>query len=290
MRVLIASDLSDASDEALRQGLSFDSGENVAVCHVTALLGTHTFLPQDYVIDVQQQLALQPRLADALRAQVARIKPGAEPHIFIDVGRDYAQIVERAAEWQAELLVVGSHGHTGLKHWLLGSVAERVVRHAKCPVLVARRSSEGAVLAATDLSDPSLPAIEAGAREAERRGKKLVVVHAVQTREGDAAMGLLGALPALDPPDVREARRALASQIINSALLRFGAKAEVVVADEDALTEVTRLAESLPAELVVVGTKGRTGLSRVALGSVAAGVVEHTHCSVLVVRQHPLNG
>jgi nucleotide-binding universal stress UspA family protein len=286
MRVLIASDLSDASDNALRQGLAFDGNAEVAVCHVMALLGTHTFLPQDYVLDVQQQLTLQPRLADALRAQVARINPEATPHIFVDVGRDYAQIVERAQQWQADLLVVGSHGHTGLKHWLLGSVAERVVRHAPCPVLVARPAAEGVVLAATDLSDPSLPAIEAGVREAARRGRKLVVVHAVQTREGDAAMGLLGALPALDPPDVREARRALASQIINDALTRLGAKAEVVVADEDALTEITRLAESLPAELVVLGTKGRTGLARIALGSVAQGVVEHTHCSVLVIRQH----
>lgn len=286
MRILIASDLSEASNEALRQGLALEGASEVAVCHVMALLGTNAFLPQDYVMDVQQQLALQPKLADALREQVNRIKPGADPHLFIDVGRDYAQIVERAREWRADLVVVGSHGHTGLKHWLLGSVAERVVRHAPCPVLVARPSVAGAVLAATDLSDPSLPAIEAGAREAARRGTKLVVVHAVQTREGDAAMGLLGALPALDPPDVRESRRALASQIINGALARFGAKAEVVVADEDALTEITRLAQSLPAELVVIGTKGRTGLARVALGSVAAGVVEHTHCSVLVVRQH----
>lgn len=287
MRVLIASDLSDAADEAVRQGLALGKAGSTALCHVMQLLGSH-MLSEGYDIDLQQQLGLQPRLADALRQQAERVAPGSAPEVFVDVGRDYAQIVERAGSWNADLLVVGSHGRTGLTHWLLGSVAERVVRHAKCPVLVARAGAEGAVLAATDLSDPSMPAIEAAAREATRRGRKLVVVHALQlTHEGDAAMGLLGALPALDPPAVREAKRALASQIIGSALARFGAKAEVVIADDDPLTEITRLAEALPAELVVVGTKGRTGLARVALGSVAAGVVEHTHCSVLVVRQHP---
>jgi nucleotide-binding universal stress UspA family protein len=206
--------------------------------------------------------------------------------VFIELGSDYEQILRRAEEWQAELIAVGTHGRTGLKRLLLGSVADQIVRSAHCPVLVARPSPTGAVLAATDLEDPALPAIELAAAEAKRRGCKLVVMHAMESpREGDAAMGLLGALPALETPEAHGARRALASQIINTALTRLGATGEIVITDEDALKETLRLAGSLPAELMVVGTHGRTGLSRVVLGSMTARLIEHAPCSVLVGRQ-----
>jgi nucleotide-binding universal stress UspA family protein len=288
MRVLIASDLSEASDSALQQGAHMAAGGPIALCHVMPEPGTHALLAQDYETDLQKQLEIQPRIADALRGQWSRLVPAAEPEpeVFLELGSAYEQILNRADEWRAELIVVGTHGRVGLKRLLLGSVADQVVRAAHCPVLVARPPRQGAVLAATDLTDPALPAIEAAAAEAARRGSKLVVMHAMESsREGDAAMGLLGALPALDTPETRAARRALASQIINTALARLHAQGEVVIAEEDVLEETLRLAESLPAELIVVGTHGRTGLSRVVLGSRAASVIESAPCSVLVTRQ-----
>jgi nucleotide-binding universal stress UspA family protein len=77
----------------------------------------------------------------------------------------------------------------------------------------------------------------------------------------------------------------LASQIITTALQRLGVEAQVVIATDDALKETLQLAESLPAGLIVVGTRGRSGLSRVVLGSMAARIIEHAPCSVLVARQ-----
>ena len=288
MRVLIASDLSEASDFAVQQGVHMAAGGPLAVCHVMPEPLTHALLAQDYESDLRKQLELQPRIGEALRGQWSRLVPRAEPalEIFIEMGSAYEQILRRADEWHAELIVIGTHGRSGLKRLLLGSVADQVVRAAHCPVLVARAPREGAVLAATDFTDPALPAIEAAATEAARRGRKLVVMHAMEAaREGDAAMGLLGALPALDTPETRAARRALASQIINSALSRLHAQGEIVIAEEDVLTETLRLAESLPAELIVVGTHGRKGLSRVVLGSRASSVIESAPCSVLVTRQ-----
>lgn len=290
MRVLIASDLSEASDFAVQQGARMAEGGPVALCHVMPEPATHALLAQDYEVDLQRQLAIQPKIGDALRGQWSRLVPagGAEPELFIDLGSAYEQILGRAEQWQAELIVVGTHGRKGLKRLLLGSVADQVVRAAHCPVLVARAAREGAVLAATDFADPALPAIEAAAAEAARRGRKLVVMHAMESpREGDAAMGLLGALPALDTPETRASRRALASQIINTALTKLQAKGEIVVAEEDVLEETLRLAEALPAELIVVGTHGRSGLSRVVLGSRSSEVIEKAPCSVLVTRVRP---
>jgi nucleotide-binding universal stress UspA family protein len=286
MRVLIASDLSEASDEALKQGVEMAAGGPIALCHVMPELGTHALLAQDYEVDVNRQVSLQPRLVEALRGQLSRLQPNAsEPEIFIETGSDYAQILDRAEAWGAELIALGTHGSGGLKRWLLGSVADQVVRAAHCQVLIARNSPRGAVLAATDLSEPGLPAIEAAAFEAARVNEKLVVMHAIeQPREGDAAMGLLGALPALDPPEVRGQKRVLASEIINGALTRLGAKGEIVIAEDDAVEETLQLAASLPARLIVVGTHGRKGLARVVMGSRSARILEKAPCSVLVAR------
>ncbi|MDF3071389.1 MAG: universal stress family protein [Polyangiaceae bacterium] len=286
MRVLIASDLSEASDEALKQGVEMAGGGPIALCHVMPELGTHALLAQDYEVDVNRQVSLHPRLVEALRGQLSRLVPdAATPDIFIETGSDYDQILHRAEAWGAELIALGTHGRSGLRRWLLGSVADQVVRSAHCPVLVARPSPRGAVLAATDLSEPGLPAIEAAAAEAARLQEKLVVMHAMELpREGDAAMGLLGALPALDTPEVRGQKRALASQIINGALTRLGAKGEIVIAEDDAVDETLQLAGSLPARLIVVGTHGRKGLARVVLGSRSSRILEKAPCSVLVAR------
>jgi nucleotide-binding universal stress UspA family protein len=288
MRVLIASDLSESSDEAVRQGADNAADGQIALCHVMPELGTHALLPQQYEEDLTKQLEAQPRIAEALRSQLARVAPHADasPDVFVELGSVYDQVLRRAEEWQADLIAVGTHGRTGLKRLLLGSVADQVVRAAHCHVLVARRSPEGPILAATDFDDPALPAIELAAAEAKRLGRKLIVLHAMQSqREGDAAMSLLGALPALDSPETLSARRALATEIINTALTRLEVPGEVVIADEDALAETLRLAESLPAALIVVGTHGRSGLSRVVLGSMSASLVERAPCSVLVARR-----
>jgi nucleotide-binding universal stress UspA family protein len=83
---------------------------------------------------------------------------------------------------------------------------------------------------------------------------------------------------------VRSQKRALASQIINTALTRLEAQGEIVIADDDAVDETVQLAESLPARLVVVGTHGRKGLARVVLGSRSSRILERAPCSVLVTR------
>ena len=288
MRVLIASDLSEASDEAVKQGVELSAGSPVALCHVMAEPGMHALFPQDYEDDVRRQTAMQPRVADALRDQLARLLPRAKvtPEVFIEIGSEADALLRRAEAWEAELIAVGTHGKKGLRRLLLGSLADQIVRSAHCQVLVARPGREGAVLAATDLTDPGLPAIEAAAAESQRRGRRLVVMHAMEfLTEADASLGLMGALPALETEDTRSVKRALASQIIESALQRLDAKGEIVIADDDAPGETLRLADALPAQLIVVGTHGRSGLARVVLGSRATRIIENAPCSVLVVRQ-----
>ena len=290
MRILVGSDLSEASDVAVRQGAALlrAGGDELGLCHVLPEPQLRTLFPQEHERDLAALLELQPRFAEALRAQVVRLLgSNAVPfNVFIEQGSDYSELIRRAEQWRADLVVVGSHGRAGLGRFLSPSVAERVVRHATCPVLVARERAPGVVLVATDLSDPSLKAIESGAREAIARERRLVVMHAAEglSWRTEPAMALLGANPVTETPDIVQERATLARQIIEGALDRFGAKGEVQIVTGDPATKILELVETLPAELLVVGTRGRSGLSRIMLGSVAAHLVQSAPCSVLAVR------
>jgi nucleotide-binding universal stress UspA family protein len=290
MRILVGSDLGGASDEAIRQGVALlrPSEDELALCHVLPAPQLRTLFPQEHERDLEAILELQPRVGDALRAQVERLFGDEVIHfsVFVEQGSNYSELIRRAEQWHAGLIVVGSHGRTGLNHFFSSSVSEHVVRYATCPVLIARKRVAGVVLVATDLSDPSLPAIEAGSREAARLQRQLVVMHVTDrlSRRLEPAMALLGANPIDETPAIVRERAALARQIIEGALDRLHTKGQVQVVDGDPAKEILRLAESLPAELLVIGTRGRGSISRVMLGSVAAHLVQNTSCSLLAVR------
>ena len=172
---------------------------------------------------------------------------------------------------------------------LLGSVAERVARYAHCSVLVSRPQRAGAVvLAATDLSDPSLPAVAAAAKEAGARSLPLIVAHVVDdwfVSYGSRAGAFFGTRVLLPPLDAQIRSRASLMRSLRQAMDRFGADGQALVLDGDVAAAIVSAAEAQRAELLVVGTHGRTGLKRVVLGSVAEELVRLAHCSVLVVRQ-----
>ena len=144
MHVLVATDGSDASLVAARGGCNLlrDIGE---VTLLTVL--THGTPADDaggiegpVLTPDEQQAWLQRELADA-REQLVRTEQvlrAVPVHEVIEEGEAAAAICKEAADLGADVIVVGSHGRTGVKRFFLGSVSERVVRHAPCPVLVFR--------------------------------------------------------------------------------------------------------------------------------------------------------
>jgi nucleotide-binding universal stress UspA family protein len=155
-------------------------------------------------------------------------------------------------------------------------------------VLVARPiKTSGVVLAATDLSEASLPVVGAAARAAERRNARLVVVTAVDwsyAAWGSVAGAPFGATPVVPPPETQLEVRSAMRETMKRELERVGATGETLVIDGSPASAIAEQAETLGAELIVVGTHGRTGFSRLALGSVAERVVRAAAWSVLVVR------
>lgn len=247
------------------------------------------FFPERALGDVEDTELADDEVRKTL-AERARAELGLElTEIFIERGSAYAEIVRRAEAWRADTIVMGSHGRTGLARAVLGSVAERVVQHAPCSVLIARPTAEsGIVLVATDLSDPSLPAIGAGVAEARRRGARLIVATVFEWAAplSIPISGMLGTLPALPDAEAQAQARETLRQMLADAVARAGGVAEVRVLDGSPASEIVAHAEEIGAELIVVGTRGRTGLARLALGSVAERVIRSAGCSVLAVRLH----
>ena len=292
-KILVAHDLSDSADEALRQGAEWarSEGATLGVIYVgPELPGLAPFLQEATVQALTDAATYKKRLDEMLRARTERVLGSAATpfEALVETGSAAARIVDSAERWAADLLVVGSVGASGLKRLLIGSVAERVMRYAHCPVLVVRPTApSGKVLAATDLSDLSLPAIRAGADEARRRGARLQVIHVIDFSPASWASAAGGPFGIAIPVPAQAARAEHAEtlgKMLDETLERLGVEGEAQVEFGGAAAEVLRTAESLPAELLVVGSRGRTGLARIAIGSVAEAIVRGAPCSVLVVR------
>jgi nucleotide-binding universal stress UspA family protein len=282
-RVLVATDLLEGSDAALCEGarLSAASGAPLGVVHVVPPLEPVRMLfPQEHAADAIDVGAQLGRAEEAVAEQIARVLGAPPVEIFVDQGLPYDAIVARASLFRATVLVVGSHGGGDR---VFAGVAGRVVRHARCKVLVVRgHEHRGGVLAATDLSTLSLPAIVAGDAEARRRDGRLTVVHAVGFLSREASY-LLAPTGGLSAP---ESEIAIFARALEGEVVRRGIRATCEILDGPPASAIVREAAAIDADLIVVAGGGNTGLGRVTR-SVAEKVARRAPCSVLVVREPP---
>jgi universal stress protein A len=276
--VLAATTLDDRADEVLRQADSIARfyGADLHICHVLPeLLAVRPLFPHLHLDDALRVSEIEASTRAVLLNRTLEItgRAAGEVGVMLEPGTPHSGILNAAERIRAGAIVVG--GRSSEKaHAVLGRTAERVVRHALSPVLVARPSRLGMVLAATDFSDQAVPAVEAGVAEARCRGTDLVLIHAV-----DLVPPLLP-LPLELAAGIRKTQR----EKLDDCVRRYEARGGGLLQDGPAAPAILRAAEELPAQLLVLGTHGRTGLTRLALGSVAESVVRGSPCSVLIVR------
>jgi len=286
-KIMVATDLSDVADLAVLEAHArAGTSAELLVCHVLqlgSLSGAHGAHgdAEGPPIDWAR------RAGDAVVDRVVALT-GRQPDAFavaIEEGEPYAAVVKRAEEWNADLLIVGYRGGTSLSRVWLGGVAEKITRLAHCPVLVVR-PTEGTrrIVAGTDFSDPALPAVRAACEEARRVDGRLLLMHSIEMPviwPDGADIGAAG-----DTARLLQQMTEDASKRLSEILQECQVPAEAKLTRERAATGLVNLAEAVRADLIVVGTRGRTGLRRVVLGSVAEAVVRSASCSVLVVRLH----
>ncbi len=215
--------------------------------------------------------------------------PGREVSTTLLFGRPASAIVEEAQRTAADLVVMGSRGRGPITSALLGSVSAEVVDHAPCPVLIARRTTLRSLVLGVDGSD--------GAREAEEivaswpflAALPVTVLSVADLIRFSTAIDAGGA-GMMDPSvyqelldDLHATHEALAREAAER-LQRRGLKAQATIREGSPALELMEAARAGDADLIVTGTRGRTGLARLMLGSVARTVLLHSPVSVLTVR------
>jgi nucleotide-binding universal stress UspA family protein len=286
-KVLLATDGSEdaklAADTALR--LARKTGSELHVVHVLAWSSDRALDPEGLDPAVRQDV--QSRASARLEELVSEIEAsgGAVVGSHLGVGRTDAEIVARAEQMGAGLIVMGSRGLGTMRRALMGSVSESVVRHAHCPVIVVRGEPvvfPAKILLATDGSEEATQATRVAAEVAQRTGSDMQIVTVALENPNVYAY-----YDVRHPAEVerhrQEARKILDQQVdrvreaganVAKAHLKMGA------ADED----IVVLAEDLEADLIIMGTRGLGALRRALMGSISDSVVRHAHCPVMVVR------
>jgi nucleotide-binding universal stress UspA family protein len=204
------------------------------------------------------------------------------------------EILQAARDIPADLIVMGTHGASGLERWLLGSVAENVFRHAACPVLtVPFGAPEPAdapavpfktILCAIDFSRDSQRALALAQSLAQAAAGRLVLVHAFEQFSGENPTSTAHY-------NVAEFRRALerdARQRLEDLVpfwARSGFDTSVVVATGRASREVLRVAAAFGADLIVLGVHGRNAIDLALFGSTTRHILHQAKVPVLTAPQ-----
>ena len=188
--------------------------------------------------------------------------------VLVERGAPAPAILKHAR--RGDVIVLGSRGLTGLDRFMLGSVSQSVTLHAPASVLVVKQPPRvlHRVLLATDGSKSSTKAVRFLVEELRPENIEVVLVHVI---------------PFLRYPEVKEAGQALldgdAERLVKAGyavngMLKLGHPAD----------EIIKMADRQKVDLLVAGAKGLGAIARFFLGSVSTKVVQHSHCSVLVVR------
>lgn len=287
--ILVATDLTPASEPALSRALAQArlNGAQLLVVHVIPdVLRNHPLLPTPGGSEGVAALDLTTRAADLATEQVRNVL-NLSPDAFtvqIETGDAEDEIVRAAEAHDVSLIVVGAKVREGIDKYL-GHVAERVVRYAKASVLIARPETKGKhVLVATDFAEEATRAIEIGGRMA-KGGYDVTLLHVVELPSVAlaAASGPLGGVWAPPSTQAMAELANLGKTTLDGLVKQYGFTSGEQ-ADGKPSDQILARAEALQADLVILGSRSRTGLTRLLLGSVAEAVVRHSHCSVLVVR------
>ena len=249
------------------------------------------FLPQSFEEHRNKQLAEELKTI----ASKAGLSPRDQTHLRTGVSA-FHEICKLAQEIPADLVVMPTHGYTGLKHLFLGSTAERVVQHSACPVFVVRpkkRKSETArafsshrILVPTDFSRCSRQGLYYAIGFANEFGAKIILLHSTYLGYIYSSEGT----PLYDIPGLQKAARKNAERKMRELVraINFGrVKFETAFAEGSPALDICAFAKDHDVDLIITSTHGLTGFQHVLIGSIAEKVVRHALCSVLVVPSHP---
>ena len=295
-RVLATTDFSDESQSGVRYAVAFAHklGATVALLHVIEPPSRMAGMEAVPLTRDQSEWAA---LAGVQLKKLAQRESTKDLRLTtrLRTGKPFHEICADAAQCAADLIVISTHGYTGVQRVLLGSTAERVVRHAPCPVLTVRPPLTPArnrktprfrlrrILVPIDFSKLSQAAVPWATSLAAQFDAEIVLFHVVEKFPIDYLLGgeLLNHTMVPLMKQSEDDLEGMATGLSKST----GSNLSAVVREGKPFEEICRAAETLRVDLIVLTTHGYTGLKHVWLGSTAERVVRHAPCPVLVVRE-----
>jgi nucleotide-binding universal stress UspA family protein len=242
---------------------------------------------------VQVAQGVRRHLKDVAKKHGLELRPG---NVHAIEGRPFEEICRLARARSIDLIVVSTRGNTGLKHLLLGSTAERIVRYSPCPVLVVhpppknkkltgRGLDFGKILVPIDFSECSLKGLYCAKSWARRFNSKLVLLNSVTfqfyiTNDEYARYNL----PLLMQQEEKASRRKMRDLVEKTDWEGLEVKPSLQIGH--AGQQICACAHEHRADLIVTSTHGTTGFKHILVGSTAEYVVRHASCPVLVVPSH----
>lgn len=275
--LLFATDFEQPARRAFKYGIKFARllGLRMKILHVIKTPSDKSGTPTDsrYLRSVKTSALLNlGRLARIAKDAGVQVEP------CLQFGVPDACIVQHAKEAHAEIIVMGTEGRVGWDRMRLGSTAQTVVCQASCPVLAVHGGVAGDVvghparvklerlLAATDFSPDADHALQALSTLAQLTQAKVCVVHVAGTEV-----------------DRKDGERKV--KVLLEGFRRHGVEVDGVCLPGEPVETILSKAAGWEADLISVGTRGRRGLSRLVLGSVAEGILKRSGCPVLVVKK-----
>jgi nucleotide-binding universal stress UspA family protein len=212
------------------------------------------------------------------------------------------EIVDYAEKENVSLIIMATHGRTGIRRWALGSTADKVVRAAKCPVLLVRANINvpekvklGSLLVPLDGSKQSetvLPHVESLASKLKAKVTLLnVVVPPYHIYPVTEVAGYYGGAAIIKVPYSEEEVKPLITgaqdylQKVNNRLINEGVKTSYEVVVGSAAEEIIKMADDIAADMVTMSTHGESGFSRWEHGSIADKVLHAGNTPLLLVRE-----
>jgi len=298
MKVVLAVDQSRVAQVAARflETVRLPRGATLSIVYVIEVPHMAPRFPgqQGMFADWRKEAAMSARrlidrLVPPLRAQGLRVRP------VVKEGLPGPVLLDTAERTRADLTILGPHGYSRLMRFLLGSVSELLLNEAPRSILIVRgrsrrRHDRGmSVVLAMDFSSDSKGAAGFLSKLRLPRGSRVMLLHVEEDADRELArisgMGRVDLTQAVERAMRERKRRTL--RMLEQMGRRFtqqGLAVDRVFAEGAPAEEILRAAERHRADLIVMGSKGLTGLDRYLLGSVSRKVARHAPCSVLVVR------
>jgi nucleotide-binding universal stress UspA family protein len=293
-RILIPLDGSELAERALPLGeqIARAHGGELILMRVPLAEKMMTSYPAEYsLLWPEQSLQLSQQMShDYLNQVLARYEGGGLTARALLVEGDVAGgIVDTAVAEKADLIIMSTHGYSGLTRWMLGSVTERVLREAHCPVLAVRDAEPiEQILITLDGSYLAELALEPAFALAQACNSQVTLLQVTPDKELAQSRQAEG----IDQTEAEQAHKELGVGIqrhLDRLVERYapsGLSVKAVVASGSPAATILDHIEYYHVNVAAMATHGRTGLRRWVYGSVTEKVMRGAQCSMLIVRAH----